>query len=110
MENRISAFFPQEDEASVPPRRSLNAEMQLLGTLLLLRDIPDHLTDIIQADTFESRQNALIFDAIGEMRNLGLIADAVTLVDWLSKTNKLDDAGNVDYLLQVIDSVRYASK
>jgi replicative DNA helicase len=88
----------------VPPH-STEAEMAVLGAMLLDKDSVVMASEILQDKDFYSEINKKIFNAIGELHNNNKPVDIVTLIEELKKQNKLEDLGGEKYLADLMEKV-----
>jgi replicative DNA helicase len=95
---------------------SLEAEMALLGSMLLdPRVVPDVVGTIAADDDFYSESNGAIYKALIEVYDKVPDADLVAIVDALRDRGQLDQVGGVDYLSKLANetpsaagAIRYA--
>jgi replicative DNA helicase len=93
----------------VPPQ-NLDAEKAVLGSILLDNVVIDDLVQIVKTNHFYSDKNARIFSAILRLHDAGVRGiDAVTVAEELDSKGELDEAGNVMYLHEVLESVPHAA-
>ncbi|MCG2725412.1 MAG: replicative DNA helicase [Elusimicrobia bacterium] len=88
----------------VPPH-STEAEMAVLGAMLIDKDSISMASEILQAKDFYSETNRRIFDSIGELHDKNKPVDIVTLIEELKKQNKLEDLGGEKYLADLMEKV-----
>ncbi len=81
----------------VPPH-SNEAEQSVLGGLMLSNDAWDTVADRVTEEDFYRRDHRLIFRAIADLANHEKPRDVVTLSEWLTQRNELDQAGGMLYL------------
>jgi replicative DNA helicase len=81
----------------VPPH-SIEAEQAVLGGLMLSNDAWDTIADRICEEDFYRRDHRLIFRAIADLANHEKPRDVVTLSEWLTQRNELEQAGGMVYL------------
>lgn len=87
----------QEAPKRVPPQNS-EAERQLLGAILIKDPAIDSVLPIIKADDFYEPRNSVIFTAMLELKNKGMAIDQITMLDHLSGSGKLEEAGGAVYI------------
>lgn len=92
----------------VPPHNK-EAEQSVLGGLLLDNTAWDRVGDLLVEADFYRHEHKLIFTAIGSLLNASKPADILTVLDQLQRVGKLDDAGGVGYLNELVQSVPSAS-
>ncbi len=88
----------------VPPH-STEAEMAVLGAMLIDKDSIIMASEILQPKDFYSEINRKIFDAIGELFGKNKPVDIITLIEELKKQNKLEDLGGEKYLADLMEKV-----
>ena len=88
----------------VPPQ-NLEAEQAVLGAMLLDWSSVNNVISMLQAESFFSYQNKLIFEAIVSLFRQNIHGDAITIINELSKNNKLQDAGGAAYIAALSDTV-----
>ncbi|MEF3194300.1 MAG: replicative DNA helicase [Halothiobacillaceae bacterium] len=85
----------------VPPH-SLEAELSVLGGLMLDQDAWERIADHITEDDFYRRDHRLIFRALRSLADADQPRDVVTVAEWLNKHALLDDVGGLAYLGQIV--------
>jgi replicative DNA helicase len=88
----------------IPPQ-AVDAEMAVLGAMLLDRDAIARALECINEKCFYSNQHARIFEAIITLYDRNEAVDLITLTEELRKANGLEAAGGVTYLETVLSSV-----
>jgi replicative DNA helicase len=86
---------------------SLSAEAAVLGSMMIDPECIGHVVEQLTADAFYRIEHRLIFDALIGLyeKNKGLGIDAVLLRDELVKRHQLEEAGGVEYIAKILDSV-----
>jgi replicative DNA helicase len=92
------AQFPE----GVSPPYDPEAEMSVLGSVLLDNDVLDDVQGILSAEDFYHRANRAVFEA---MRDLGEHVDVVTLNAELERRGQLDEVGGKKYLAELMEAV-----
>jgi replicative DNA helicase len=92
----------------VPPQ-NLDAEMSILGCLMLDKDAIIKIGDIVNADHFYDDKNKLIFEAILDLYAKNTSADILTVTNWLEEKKLLDKVGGSSYLTQLVNAVPSAA-
>jgi replicative DNA helicase len=92
----------------IPPGRrlphSVEAEMALLGAILVNNIAFERVSDYLLADHFALAEHRKIFESCRRLIERGQIADPVTLKHHLEQTEVLTEAGGVGYLLRLADA------
>lgn len=85
------------DKLRVPPH-SVEAEQSVAGGLMLDNETWDQVADMVTEQDFYRRDHRLIFRAISDLANQGIPFDVITLSEWLTKLNELENVGGLAYL------------
>ncbi|GAB4199080.1 MAG: replicative DNA helicase [Sandaracinaceae bacterium] len=88
----------------VPPH-ALEAERAVLGGILLENNALNTVLQILTADDFYSRSNALVFDAMAELFRRGQPVDTITLRAWLVDRGTFQKAGGDEHLLSLTNTI-----
>ncbi|MBR6916946.1 MAG: replicative DNA helicase [Clostridia bacterium] len=88
---------------------SREAEMSVLGAILIKPESMDKVTGIISSGDFYMTENQTIFSAMQEMYLESRDIDVVTLIDKLAKSGKFDDAGGREYIRVISETVPTAA-
>lgn len=97
------------DHLKVPPQ-NLDAEKGVLGSIMLLNEAVDDVSEIIKTDHFYSDAHQKIFAAVRGLYDNNIRAiDSVTLANELDRKNELDDVGGVAYLAEILEAVPHAA-
>ena len=88
----------------VPPQ-SIDAEISVLGGLLLDEEAFDEISDLITPGDFYKPSHQVIYGAICELKSSNSPIDLVTLSNLLKEQSKLDSIGGTQYLLEIVDRV-----
>ncbi len=88
---------------------SLEAEQSVLGSAFLSKFALQRICDELNTDDFYLESHMKIFDALCELNNEGKPVDITIVTDKLEKNKTLSSVGNIEYLLEVINSVPSAS-
>ena len=88
----------------VPPQ-NLEAEQAVLGAMLLDWASVSNVISTLQSDRFYSYQNQVIFEAMISLYSQNARGDVLTLINELTKTNKLQEAGGAAYIAALTDTV-----
>ena len=90
--------------SKVPPN-SLDAEMAVLGAMLIEKEVIENITEVLQPKHFYSEQHRKIYEAMLELRGRNQPVDVVTLSEELKKTGRLEELGGQKYLGDLMDKV-----
>ncbi len=92
----------------VPPQ-NLEAENSVLGCLMLDKDAIIKIADLINADDFYDKRNQIIYEAIVALYEKNTSIDILTVTNWLEEHKKLEAAGGVSFLTQLVNAVPTAA-
>lgn len=94
----------------IPPQ-SLEAEMGVLGAMLLDSDAISEVADIVSRDNgiFYKDAHQKIYSAILHLNSEGKPVDAITLMEELNTRNELENIGGVSYLNELTKQVSSAA-
>ncbi|HCC48284.1 MAG TPA: replicative DNA helicase [Elusimicrobia bacterium] len=92
----------------VPPH-STEAEMAVLGAMLIEKEAIDGILEILQPKHFYSDIHARIYETILELRQRNLPVDVVTLSEELRKTSRLEELGGQKYMAELMEKVSTAA-
>ncbi len=91
------------------PPQSLEAERGVLGSVLLMNEVLDEVTELLSTDHFYTDAHRKIFAAIRRLYDQHSYAiDPLTLAEELERHGELEDIGGSSYLLQLLESVPHA--
>jgi replicative DNA helicase len=88
----------------VPPH-SREAELSVLGAILLASESAHEVMDRLIADDFYVPSHQTIFEAMTTLYNTGQPIDAVTVSEELRRRDHLEKIGGIAYLATLIDMV-----
>jgi replicative DNA helicase len=91
------------------PPQNLEAEVSVLGGVLLENDALNRVLEILREDDFYREAHRKIFSAILDLYERSEPADLVTLSETLKKRDTLDAVGGIDYLNSLVNSVPTAA-
>ncbi len=91
------------------PPQNLDAEMSVLGCLMLDKDAIIKIGDIVSADHFYDEKNKQIFEAILDLYTKNTSIDILTVTNWLEEKKLLDKVGGSSYLTQLVNAVPSAA-
>lgn len=96
--------FGAEVDVKTPPNVK-DLESMLLGAIMLDNIVMNDVLMIVDHRHFYSPRNGIIFQAMINLDGRREPVDVVTLKEELKKMKKLEQVGDVDYLLELMDSV-----
>jgi replicative DNA helicase len=88
----------------VPPH-SIEAELSVLGGLMLNNSAWDRIVDKVSDNEFYRKDHRYIFAAIRDLSNDGKPADAVTVAEHLEHAGDLETAGGMDTIVRITQDV-----
>ncbi len=88
----------------VPPH-SLEAEMSVVGCMLLDDDAIALVLPLLESNFFYSRANQVIYETVSDLFEKGQPVDSVMLKDELKKKGSLEEVGGVDYIASLVEVV-----
>lgn len=86
-----------------------DAEQALLGSILIDNRAADLLIPTLRESDFYIAANRLVFAAMRALQEASKPVDTVSVADMLELQGKLDEAGSIDYLAQLAESVPSAA-
>lgn len=92
----------------IPPQ-NLEAEMAVIGSVLVDRSMLDAVTDIVYPSDFYAAIHETIFGAILALADAGLPIDKIALCERLRTMGKLEYVGGPQYLSILMDTVPTAA-
>ncbi|MGM0629086.1 MAG: replicative DNA helicase [Patescibacteria group bacterium] len=104
----MSSNSNEKTHFKVPPH-SLEAEMALLGSLLLRPDSLDEVVDLITPDVFYSEKHKNIFEIMLELSKKGSPIDLISLSSRLKEKKQLKNVGGDPYLADLVNTVPSAA-
>ena len=97
-----------EDFDRTPPQ-DIDAEMSVLGSMMLTTDAIVTVTEEIRGSDFYMPNHEIIFDAIVDLFGQNEPADAITVAGYLQREGTLSRVGGAPYLHTLIASVPTAA-
>ncbi len=96
---------PKTPIKHIPPH-SLEAEVAVLGSILINPESMNKIVEILDIDNFYSPQNRLIYEAAFTLYNQNKPIDYLSLSEYFKSRNQLDDIGGIEYLSELgLDTV-----
>jgi replicative DNA helicase len=87
------------------PPYSQEAEIAVLGAMLIDKDIIPKAVEMLDKDDFYSETNGIIFDVIKEMHVNNIVVDFITLTEHLKKKKLLERVGGAGYITSLVEVV-----
>jgi replicative DNA helicase len=91
------------------PPQSVEAEISVLGGLLLDPDSVAHVADILEPADFYRREHHLIYSAMLNLFNRNEPIDLITLAEELKELGHLESVGGEPYLYELAEAVPTAA-
>ena len=88
---------------------NVDAEMALLGAIILNNRVFDRACQNLSADHFTVAENRVLFEACSQLIQTGRIADPVTLKAWVAGNDAFSAVDGVDYLHLLCDCATTAT-
>jgi len=96
---------PQQKRALRIPPQSIEAEMALLGSIMLRPEAAHDIVDIVATGSFYSERHKMIFDTMLELFRKSDPIDLLSLSSRLKEKNMLDQVGGSSYLTELVHTV-----
>ncbi len=103
MDNALAKQFDR-----LPPH-SLEAEMCLLASMMLEKDVVGQAVQIIDRDAFFQADHQVVYDVLVKLYEQNRPIDAVILCDELNKRQLLEEIGGQAYIGQILNTVPSAA-
>jgi replicative DNA helicase len=97
-----------KSEGKVPPQ-NIDAEMSVLGSVLIDPDAIAEVTDKIRAEDFYEKRHGLIYEAMLRLYAGSKPIDLLTLSEELERKKELEMVGGKSYLVELTDYVPSAA-
>jgi replicative DNA helicase len=95
-------------EEKIPPQ-AIDAEMAVLGSMLLDKDAAEDALEILRPEHFYKTAHEKIFQVMQSMADRSIVIDIITLAEELKRANLLTQVGGEIYLTQLVDKVTTAA-
>ena len=102
----IPAAVPEFDRQ---PPYSLEAEVSVLGGMLIDNDAVARAIEVVDDSMFYREANRRLFRSMSRIFERGGVVDVITLNEELKKTNELESSGGAGYLAELLDAVPTAA-
>ena len=84
---------------------SLEAEQSVIGSSFLSKYALQKICEELTRDDFYLEAHMKIYDVLEELNNEGIPVDITIVTDRLEKNKTLTSIGNIEYLLEIVNSV-----
>src|SRR3989338_4701483 len=101
--------MPTELSLEKVPPQNLEAEMAVLGSMLMDEDAISVAMGVLRADNFYKDTHRKIFEGISVLYNANKAVDLITLTDELKRSAILDEIGGASFLTALVNSVPSAA-
>ena len=91
------------------PPQNIEAEQAVLGAIFLNTDALADAMEYVEADDFYRRAHQILFQAMVDLNNDGEAIDVLTVQNYLTTNNQLDDVGGVAYIAELATTVPTAA-
>ncbi len=91
------------------PPQALDLEEAVLGAMMLEKNAPEKVLDILKSESFYADSNKLIFNAIHDLADNAKPIDILTVTEELRKKGNLELAGGAFYVTQLTNRVASAA-
>ena len=91
------------------PPQNIEAEQAVLGAIFLNTVALADAMEYVEADDFYRRAHQILFQAMVDLNNDGEAIDVLTVQNYLTTNNQLDDVGGVAYIAELATSVPTAA-
>jgi replicative DNA helicase len=99
---------PSDNSPSVEfdklPPQNLDAELCVLGSVLLDNETLHEVVPLIKVEDFYRDSHQIIYRAIRDLYDLGKGIDAITLIEELSKRGEFEKAGGDDAIRKILEA------
>lgn len=87
---------------SIPNNRE--AEQSLLSSMFISKSALERATDTLTSDDFYYDNNRTIYNALESLNNRNIPIDMTSIITELKNTDKLNEAGGIPYITEVLNS------
>jgi len=92
----------------IPPH-NLEAEMALIGSVLVDREIMGNVLEVVRPSDFYAHVHETIFSVLLELYDKGQPLDKITVAETLRNREALEKVGGVSYISSLMDTVQTAA-
>lgn len=108
MQPAALAGLPLQAGVRMPPQ-NVEAEMSVLGSLMLDKEAFNKITDILHPESFYRDQHRVIYEAMQDLFEKRVPIDVLSTSNRLREKKQLDIAGGMSYLASLVTMVPSAS-
>ncbi|HWZ65966.1 MAG TPA: replicative DNA helicase [Patescibacteria group bacterium] len=109
MNNKSSTPKPPKEVSGKLPPQSLDAEISLLGAILIDETVLTRVGDTLRVDDFYDKRHQHIYDSMLKLYENHQPVDLLTLSDELKKKDRLEIIGGTNYLSELTNLVPTAA-
>ena len=91
------------------PPHSIDAEMCLLASMMLEKEIIGQAVQIVAGESFFQADHQIIFDVLIKLYEQNRPIDAIILCDELNKRKLLEEIGGREYIGKILNTVPSAA-
>ncbi|MDM7915223.1 MAG: replicative DNA helicase, partial [Candidatus Eisenbacteria bacterium] len=102
-------YAPEKTFGTRVPPQAVEAEMSVLGAMLLEKEAIGRAAEILDSTAFYRDAHRRIYDAMSALYDRNESADLITVTEELRKRGQLDAAGGAPYLARLLDVVPTAA-
>ena len=92
----------------IPPQ-NLDAEMALIGSVLVDREIMGAVSEIVSPPDFYAHVHETIFAVLADLYQRGWPLDKISVAEELKRRDQLENVGGLPYLTSLMDTVQTAA-
>ena len=81
---------------------NIEAEISILGGILLNPDSISRILDIVKIDDFYKNSHKVIYEIMLDLYNKGHVIDTVLLINELNKKGKMDEVGGEEEIFNFL--------
>jgi replicative DNA helicase len=96
-------------QAGKVPPQNLDAEMSLIGAILIDEEVLADVTEHVKPKDFYDKRHGIIFDGIMRLYEKNKPVDLLTLTDELKRKKEIDEIGGSAYLTELTNYVPTAA-
>jgi hypothetical protein len=101
-------IYPNGHADRLPPRNA-DAEMGVLGSILLEDTVLADVVDWLRPEHFHLDAHAIIYKSMLAVYNRGTAVDIILVIQDLQETGQFDNVGGDDYITKIVQSVPHSA-